>query len=205
MGKSFGLDVAQGWSMTAPIYVERKNEQGDCMSNNPIPRHGVVAIEMEDGASQGSKGKHEGLQVEDSANDVYNLLDLNVTTAMAEIIVDSMAIIHFQQHNTTQAARELTLFSVALNVVPSRGEENMLSLPVNDSGESIIFSGLQEVGAIGPRSDGEFVLGQYMGTGIQEASKVQNGLGLPFDGCEWPRLGPDLFNLMLIIEHNQKV
>lgn len=75
----------------------------------------------------------------------------------------------------------------------------MPSLLVHDSGGSSIFLGLQEVGGTGPLNDGEYVLSQYMGTGIQEASKVQNGLGLPFDGCEWSGLGPDLFNLMPIV------
>lgn len=48
-------------------------------------------------------------------------------------------------------------------------------------------------------------MGQYIGTGIQKANKVQNRSGLPFDRCEWLGLRPDPFNLMPIIEHNLKV
>lgn len=86
------------------MHVDEEKEEGDCMFKNPISRHSAVATEM---------GKHEGLQVEDSANDVYNLPDLNVTADMVEMVVDTMAIIPFQQHNTTQEAHELTLFGVA--------------------------------------------------------------------------------------------
>lgn len=47
-------------------------------------------------------------------------------------------------------------------------------------------------------------LTQHVGEGIQETNSLQGTLGLVFIEIEWPGLVPDLFNLMPIIEHNQR-
>lgn len=162
-GKRFGLDAAHGWSMKAHVHMDEEIDEGGSTYNNPNPCQGVVGTMSEVESSQVSKGTHVGMQVEDNIIGASNLSDLNDIVDPKELLVDSMAIIPFQQNHTNQKARGLTLFSFDLNVVPPSCKENLHIPSIGDSGSGSYIVGMKDVGFTGSRGGEELGLGQQMG------------------------------------------
>lgn len=84
-------------------------------------------------------------------------------------------------------------------------EEKPHDLPLEDTGRSSRGLQLQGVVLNGSRGVEESGLGLRVASVVQKASSVQVGVGPVVDGCEWPGLGTDPFNLMPTIEQHQRV